>query len=83
VKQREEVTIKVNQGDYDYVKERKDIFARLIEGLKTLDILVDPGVERGGCIIETNLGNVDSRISTQIHTLELAFAKVDNDSAKS
>jgi flagellar biosynthesis/type III secretory pathway protein FliH len=77
VKQREEVTIKVNQADADYVKSKKDIFARMIEGLKTMDIIVDAGVERGGCIIETNLGNVDTRISTQIHTLELAFEKAD------
>jgi flagellar biosynthesis/type III secretory pathway protein FliH len=77
VKQREEVTIKVNQADADYVKSKKDIFARMIEGLKTMDIIIDAGVERGGCIIETNLGNVDTRISTQIHTLELAFEKAD------
>ncbi len=77
VKQREEVVIKVNQADLDYVKERKDIFARMIEGLKSMEIIVDPGVERGGCIIETNLGNVDARIAVQIHTLELAFEKAE------
>ncbi len=77
VKQRDEVIIKVNQADYDYAKERKDIFARMVEGLKNMDIVVDPGVEKGGCIIETNLGNVDARISTQIHTLELAFEQVE------
>ena len=77
VKQREEVIIKVNQADLDYVKDRKDIFAKMIEGLKSLEIIVDPGVERGGCIIETNLGNVDARIAVQIHTLELAFEKAE------
>lgn len=75
VKQREEVIIKVNQEDYYYAKDKKDVFASMVEGLKTLDIVVDSSVERGGCIIETNLGNVDARISTQIHTLELAFDK--------
>jgi flagellar assembly protein FliH len=77
VKQREEVIIKVNSADLDYVRDRKDIFARMIEGLKMMDIIVDPGVERGGCIIETNLGNVDARIGVQIHTLELAFEKAE------
>ncbi len=79
VKQREEVIIKVNQEDYYYAKEKRDVFASMVEGLKTLDIVVDSGVDRGGCIIETNLGNVDARISTQIHTLELAFDKVEED----
>lgn len=81
VKQREEVIIKINQEDYYYAKEKKDIFSSMIEGLKTLDIVVDSSVERGGCIIETNLGNVDARLSTQIHTLELAFDKVAKDKA--
>lgn len=76
VKQRDEVVIKVNQEDYDYVREKKDVFACMVEGLKSMEILVDPGVERGGCIIETNLGNVDARISTQIQTVQLAFEKV-------
>lgn len=81
VKQREEVVIKVNQEDYYYAKERKDLFSSMIEGLKSFDIIVDSSVERGGCIIETNLGNVDARISTQIHTLELAFQKVEDELA--
>ena len=79
VKQREEVVIKVNQEDYYYAKEKREVFASMVEGLKTLDILVDSSVDRGGCIIETNLGNVDARISTQIHTLELAFDKTEAD----
>lgn len=76
IKQREEVIIKVNQEDYYYAKEKKSLFASMVEGLKTMDIVVDSSVDRGGCIIETNLGNVDARISTQIHTLELVFDKV-------
>ena len=48
----------------------------MVEGLKKLDVVVDSGVDRGGCIIETDLGNIDARISTQIHTLELVFDKV-------
>ncbi len=76
LKQREEIVIKVNQEDYYYAKEKKSVFASMVEGLKKLDVVVDSGVDRGGCIIETDLGNIDARISTQIHTLELVFDKV-------
>ena len=76
LKQREEIIIKVNQEDYYYAKEKKSVFASMVEGLKKLDVVVDSGVDRGGCIIETDLGNIDARISTQIHTLELVFDKV-------
>ncbi|MBR0519350.1 flagellar assembly protein FliH, partial [bacterium] len=76
LKQREEIVVKVNQEDYYYAKEKKSVFASMVEGLKKLDVVVDSGVDRGGCIIETDLGNIDARISTQIHTLELVFDKV-------
>jgi len=78
IKSREEVTIKVSPDDLDYVRENKDVFARMVEGLKNLEIISDPRVDRGGCMIETNLGNADARITTQLSTLELAFKKLEN-----
>ncbi|MCD4782500.1 MAG: hypothetical protein K8T10_01585 [Candidatus Eremiobacteraeota bacterium] len=77
VKAREEVMIKVSPDDLEYVRENKEIFARLIEGLKELEITSDPRVEQGGCLIETKLGNADARISTQLATIELAFKNLE------
>ncbi|MFH0803336.1 MAG: FliH/SctL family protein [bacterium] len=77
IRDREQVTIRVNQEDYEKVKAHKDTYTRLVDGVKTMDIAPDPRVERGGCIIETNLGNVDARISTQLAALEIAFKGVE------
>lgn len=76
VKSSEEVTIKVNPDDLDYVNENKDVFSRLVEGLKNLEVTSDPRVDRGGCMIETNLGSADARVSTQLEAIELAFKSV-------
>lgn len=73
IKAREEVMIKVSPDDLEYVRGKKEIFARFVEGLKKLEVTSDPRVEQGGCLIETNLGNADGRISTQLETIELAF----------
>jgi len=76
VKSSEEVTIKVNPDDLDYVTENREVFTRLVEGLKSLDIVSDSRVDRGGCMIETNLGSADARVATQLEVIELAFKSV-------
>lgn len=76
IKSREEVSIKVNPDDVDYVRGKQDIFARMVEGLKKLEIVADPRVDRGGCIIETDLGNTDARLSVQISLIETAFERI-------
>lgn len=77
IRDREQVTIRVSPADADAVRNNREVYAKLVDGLKHLEIVSDPKVERGGCIIETNLGNVDGRISTQLSSLELAFKEVD------
>lgn len=77
VKDREHINVRVNPQDIDVVRARKDTFFKLLEGPKTFEISADPKVDRGGVIIETNLGNVDARINTQLQALNLAFVDVE------
>lgn len=76
VKDREHVTIYVHQEDLDYVKGNSVTFGRIVEGVKSFDIQADPRVDRGGCIIETNLGSIDARISTKLLAIEAAFKAI-------
>lgn len=73
IKGREEVIFRVNPQDIDIVKAHKDEYNKIAEGLKNIEFVADHGVEPGGCIIETNLGNVDARISTQLLAIKMAF----------
>jgi len=73
---RDQVIIKVNRDDLDHIKKFKDKISGLVDGVKSLSIVEESGVEPGGCIIETNLGYVDARISTKIKAIEEAFEKV-------
>ncbi len=80
VSDREQILIKVNREDVDQIKKYKDQISRLADGVKSLSIIEDSSVEPGGCVIETNLGYVDARISTKIKAIEDAFKKVEGNS---
>jgi flagellar biosynthesis/type III secretory pathway protein FliH len=76
IKDREEVLIRVSPDDYHIVNEDRTALARMVEGLKSFELVVDSKVEAGGCVIETNLGNVDARLVTQLAAIDLAFERV-------
>ena len=73
VKDREQITVRVNQDDYDYVKENEDSIRKMLEGVKRFRIEADGVVEKGGCMIDTDLGNLDARVDFQLDILKLAF----------
>lgn len=76
VSDRENVVIKVNRDDIEYVKQYKDRIAGMMDGIKNLTIVEDSQTDPGGCIVETNLGFVDARISTKLSLIEKALKKV-------
>lgn len=80
VSDREQVIIRVNREDAEYIKKFKDKLSGIVDGIKSFSILEDSQIEPGGCIIETNLGYVDARISTKLQAIEDALKKVAGES---
>lgn len=76
VSDREQIIVRVSREDAEYLKRYKDRLAGMLDGVKSLSIIEDTNIEPGGCIIETNLGFVDARISTKIKSIEEALHKV-------
>lgn len=70
LKSRGEVAIRVNLADLELTTEHKKDFIEMVEGVKSIKILEDSTVDRGGCIIETDFGLIDARISSQLHEIE-------------
>ena len=75
VSDRENVIVKVNRDDAEYIKKYKDKLSGIVDGVKNLSIQEDSQVDPGGCVVETNLGFVDARISTKISLIEQAIGK--------
>ncbi|HQH30851.1 MAG TPA: flagellar assembly protein FliH, partial [Spirochaetota bacterium] len=70
LKSRGEVAIRVNLADIELTTQHKKDFIEMVEGVKSIKILEDSTVDRGGCIIETDFGAIDARISSQLHEIE-------------
>ncbi|MCP4727886.1 MAG: flagellar assembly protein FliH [bacterium] len=70
VKDRDRIDIRVNFADLDMTTAHKDELIRMMESLKKVNIYEDSRVDRGGCIIDTDVGAIDARISTQLDAVE-------------
>lgn len=70
LKTRGDVVIRVNLEDVQLTTEHTKEFIRMIENLRSVSIVEDTTVDRGGCVIETDFGEIDARISSQLHEIE-------------
>lgn len=65
--------IKVNPADLAAVNEHKPLFLASISGLKNLIVEADALVTAGGCRIESDLGEVDATLETQLAAVRQAL----------
>ena len=82
VKSKGDIIIRVNLADLQLATEHKEDFIRLMEKNKSLQIVEDSSVDQGGCIIETDFGEIDARIASQLAELENKILEISPTSAK-
>jgi flagellar assembly protein FliH len=70
LKSRGDVVIRVNLADLELTSEHVKDFMKMVENVKSITVLEDSSVDRGGCIIETDFGQIDARVSSQLHEIE-------------
>ena len=70
VKAKGSVIIRVNLADLELATEHKQDFINIMEGKGSVNIAEDSSVDPGGCIIETDFGEIDARIASQLAELE-------------
>ena len=76
VKGRGNILIKVNMLDVKLTTEHKKEFIDMVEGAKSVQIVEDTTVDPGGCVIETDFGEIDARISSQLAELEQKILEI-------
>jgi flagellar assembly protein FliH len=64
--EKESVTVRVNPGDLEQMREHRDELLSNGE-IKNFRVIEDQRVDRGGVIVETDGGTIDARISTQVN----------------
>ena len=77
------VKIKMNPSDLQFINETKYQLSELIGNIDNVTIEPGENIRSGGCVIETNLGEIDARIEQQLQAVEESFrAALENTSAK-
>jgi len=66
----ERIKLRVNPGDEEIVRDRRAAVIAQSDSIREVVIEADEGVERGGCILESDSGNVDAQLSTQLKNIE-------------
>ena len=70
VRDRGNILIHVNLADLKLTTEHTKEFIQMMEGVKSIQVVEDSSVDPGGCIIETDFGEIDARIASQLAELE-------------
>ncbi|MDR1315505.1 MAG: flagellar assembly protein FliH [Spirochaetales bacterium] len=70
LKNKSDVVIRVNLADLNLVTEHTKDIINMVENVKTITVMEDSTVDRGGCVIETDFGEIDARIAAQLREIE-------------
>jgi len=76
VRDRGNIIIHVNLSDLKLTTEHTKNFIQMMEGVKSIQVVEDSSVDPGGCVIETDFGEVDARISSQLAELESKILQI-------
>ena len=73
VTEKDKVVIRVNPDDLDEVRGHQDDIIFIGDGIGRLEVRGDKKVDRGGCVVETEAGNIDARIASRFEQLDKAI----------
>jgi flagellar biosynthesis/type III secretory pathway protein FliH len=77
------LSLRLNPKDIDAIHEVKEDLHLFDDAGTAFRLEADPSIQRGGCIIETKLGDVDARIDQQIRIVrELLLAELPKPAAR-
>lgn len=69
----ETLRVRANPHDIPIIQDRESALVASVAGLKDLQLIEDPGIAPGGCLVETGHGYIDARIDRQLELVEEAL----------
>jgi flagellar assembly protein FliH len=72
VAEKSAVTVRLHPVDYNYLLEHRAELSNVSDG-RGIVLLADKSIERGGCLIQTECGDIDARIEEEFREIERAF----------
>lgn len=67
------IKIKLNPEDLQFINNTKSQFSQFLHNVDHIRFEAADCIERGGCLIETDSGDIDARIETQFQAIEETF----------
>ena len=67
------IKIKMSPDDLNFINETKYQITNLIEHIDNVTVEAEESIPNGGCIIETDFGEIDARIEKQLQAIEESF----------
>ena len=67
------IKIKLNPSDLEFINQTKYQLSELIGDIDNVTLESEDSIQSGGCVIETNLGEIDARIEKQLQAVEESF----------
>jgi flagellar assembly protein FliH len=80
VKEQKKVQLHLNSKDYEYLLARPELLPFTLENKDSggVRMVVDPTITRGGCYLETSLGDIDATLESQLDQIaSLIWEKVE------
>ena len=67
------IKIKLNPEDLQFIKDTQDQFAHYLDNVDKIRFEAEESIQSGGCLIETDRGDIDARIEKQFEAIEESF----------
>jgi len=76
IRRERSLTLRVPPADVDLVRRSIDVLREAVGPHRSIEVVADPSVEAGGCIVESEYGVIDARLETQLRCLEEILLRV-------
>ena len=67
------IKIKLNPGDLQFIKDTQDQLSHFLDNVDKIRFEAEESILSGGCLIETDRGDIDARIDKQFQAIEESF----------
>ena len=75
---RERIVVRVPAPLYAFLRASLPELRPALEDVKELELLEDPGLPAGGCVIESRFGEIDVGVETQLARAERALVRAED-----
>ena len=72
---RDHLVLEVNPGDFELVRDSAAELAARLGGISRMEVVSERRVEAGGCVVRTEAGEIDARVSAQLERVRQLLAE--------